>query len=101
MDNKSFQIIRRVLSICLKSYFIWIGNSVTQFLLLICLWVNFESLEVDEEKLGESTDCHLLCGHLLGEASLAVQLVITIEQLFHRESLQAVAERCVSLYIDA
>ena len=63
--------------------------------MLISLWINLESLHVNEEKLGLARDHYLFRGHLLGIAALAEELVILVEQFAVAEALQAVAQRRV------
>ena len=101
VDDQALEVIESWFAIGFEPNLIGVGYAVAQLLLLVCLRIDFESLEVDEHELRESAYCHFFGRDLLCEAGLTVQLVISIEQFFDGESLQAVAEGGVSLDVDA
>ena len=101
VDDKPFEVVEGWFAVGFQSNLVGVWDPVAQLLLLVCLRIDLESLEVDEQELWESADCHFFRGDLFREAGLTVQLVVPIEQLFDRESLEAVAQGGISLDIDA
>ena len=49
MDDQALQVVDHRLVACFQPELLWERNPVVQFLLLKCLVVNLESLEVHEE----------------------------------------------------
>jgi len=87
VDDKPFEVVESWFAVGFQSDLVGVWNPVAQLLLLVCLRIDLESLEVDEHQLWESTDCHFFRSDLFCEAGLTVQLVVPIEQLFDGESL--------------
>ena len=87
VDDKPFEVVEGWFAIGFQSDLVGVRDPIAQLLLLVCLRIDLESLEVDEHELWESADCHFFRSDLFREAGLTVQLVVSIEQLFDRESL--------------
>lgn len=91
MDDKTFQVVDMRLSICIfDSKLLWEWDPIIKFLLHESLWVDSESLKVNEKNFWIVANDYLFGCYLTCHASFTHQFVVLIEQLFRRKARHAV-----------
>jgi hypothetical protein len=99
MHNDTFNLVHSCSFYTVYFQFGRVWNTVTQFLMLIGLFVEFEPLEMSEQNFRARLYLDFLCRNLFCETLLAVQFVRLVQKLLATKPLDTVIKTSVFLNV--